>query len=91
MLGALGYSNSVVSSANISLDAYKSTSFVAATDVERVPQATMSGYNTSGGQQITASWKKFGNATNNRAQKTFICAHHDAVLELSSTSVQVHT
>ena len=75
----------------LSLEAYKSTSFIAATDVERVPQATMSGYNTSGGQQITASWKKFGNATNNRAQKTFVVCHHDAVLQLSSTSAQVHT
>jgi len=91
LLQALGYANSLVSSANISLAAYKNTSFIAATDVEKVPQAAMSGHNTSGGQQITASWKRFGTATVNRPKRTFFVAHYDAVLELSSTSAQVHS
>ena len=91
LLQALGYANSLVSSANISLAAYKNNSFIAATDVEKVPQAAMSGHNTSGGQQITASWKRFGTATTNRPKKTFFVAHYDAVLELSSTSAQVHS
>ena len=90
LLNALGYSNSLVSSANINVGAYSSDSFIAATDTEKVPQATMSGYNTSGGQQITASWKNMGNATANRCKKTFFCAHYDCVLELASTSAQVH-
>ena len=91
LLGGLGYSNSLVSSANISLGAYKSTSAIYCWDCEKVPQATMSGYNTSGGQSITASWKKMGTETANRAKKTFFVAHYDAVLELSSTSAQVHS
>ena len=91
LLQALGYANSLVSSANIGLGAYKSNSAIYAWDVEKVPQAIMSGYNTSGGQSITASWKKFGSATANRAKKTFFVAHHDAVLELSATSAQVHS
>ena len=49
----------------------------------------MSGHNTSGGQIITASFKQFGTQTNNRATKCFICANHDAVLELASTSATV--
>ena len=91
LLQALGYANSLVSSANIDLGRYKSTSFIASWDVEKVPQAIMSGYNTSGGQSITTSWKKFGSTTANRAKKTFFVAHHDAVLELSATSAQVHS
>ena len=90
LLGGLGYSNSLVSSANISLQAYKSSSAIYCWDCEKVPQATMSGYNTSGGQSITASWKKMGTETGNRPKKTFFVAHYDAVLELSSTSAQVH-
>ena len=89
LLQALGYSNSLVSSANISLQAYRNNSFVAAWDLEKVPQAVMSGYNTSGGQTITASWKSFGSATVNRPNKTFFVAHYDAVLELASTSAQI--
>ena len=57
LLQALGYANSLVSSANIGLGAYKSNSAIYAWDVEKVPQAIMSGYNTSGGQSITTSWK----------------------------------
>ena len=91
LLQALGYSNSLVSSANISLAAYRNNSFIAAWDCEAVPQAVMSGYNTGGGAQITASWKNFGNATGNRPIKTFFVAHYDAVLELSSTSAQIHS
>ena len=91
LLQGLGYANSLVSSANISLQAYKSSSAIYCWDVEKVPQATMTGYNTSGGQSITASWKNMGTETNNRPKKTFFVAHYDAVLELSSTSAQVHS
>ena len=91
LLGGLGYNNSLVSSANISLQAYKSSSAIYCWDCEKVPQATMSGYNTSGGQSITASWKKMGTETGHRPKKTFFVAHYDAVLELSSTSAQVHS
>ena len=63
LLQALGYSNSLVSCVNINLAAYNDNSFIAAWDTEKAPQAVMSGYNTSGGQNITASWKKFGTAT----------------------------
>ena len=90
LLSGLGYNNSLVSSANISLPAYKSSSAIFCWDCEKVPQATMSGYNTSGGQSITASWNKMGTVTANRPKKTFFVAHYDAVLELSSTSAQVH-
>ena len=69
--------------------AYKSKSFQALWDCEAVPQAAMSGYNTSGGQMITASFKNFGTSSSNRATKCFIVAHHDAVLELASTSATV--
>ena len=91
LLQALGYANSLVYSADIDLSRYKSTTAIYAWDVEKVPQAIMSGYNTSGGQSITTSWKKFGSATANRAKKTFFVAHHDCVLELSATSAQVHS
>ena len=91
LLQALGYANSLVSSANIGLGAYKSNSAIYAWDVEKVPQAIMSGYNTSGGQSITTSWKGYGTETANRPKKTFLVAHHDAVLELSATSAQVHS
>ena len=86
---ALGYANSIVSRANINQVAYNSKSFQALWDREKLPQAAMSGHNTSGGQMITASFKNFGTQTNNRAQKCFIFAHHDAVLELASTSATV--
>ena len=69
LLQASGYFNSLVSSLNISLAAYKDDSFIAAWDLEKVPQAIMSGYNISGGQTITASWKDFGTATGNRPKK----------------------
>ena len=91
LLQALGYANSLVSSADINLSRYNSTTAIYAWDVEKVPQAIMSGYNTSGGQSITTSWKGFGTETANRAKKTFFVAHHDAVLELSATSAQVHS
>ena len=91
LLPALGYANSLVSSVNISLAACRNNSFVAAWDVEKVPQAVMSGYNTSSGATITASWKNLGNATANRPNKTFFVAHYDAVCELSSTSCQIHS
>ena len=48
LLQALGYASSLVSSAHIGLGAYKSSSAIYAWDVEKVPQAIMSGYNTSG-------------------------------------------
>ena len=54
---ALGYSNSLVSSMNISLAAYHVNNAIFAWDVEKVSMAAMSGYNTGGGQNITASWK----------------------------------
>ena len=73
LLQALGYADSVVSSANIDLAKYKSSGFIVSWDVEKVPQAIMSGYNTSGGHIITTSWKRFGSATANRAKKTFFC------------------
>ena len=91
LLQASGYFNSLVSSLNISLAAYRDNSFIAAWDLEKVPQAIMSGYNTSGGQTITASWKDFGTASGNRPKKTFFVAHYDAVLELASTSAQIHS
>ena len=91
LLQALGYSNSLVSSANISLAAYKNNNFIAAWDLEKVPQSIMSGYNTSGGQTITASWKNFGNASSNRPHKSFFVAHYDAVLELAASSCQIHS
>ena len=75
---------------NISLSAYQGNNAIFAWDVEKVNMAAMSGYNTGGGQQITASWKNFGNAGTNRPKKTFFVAHYDAVLELASTSAQVH-
>ena len=90
LLQALGYANSLVSSVNISLVSYRNSNAIFAWDLERVPQATMSGYNTSGGQLITASWKGFGNASTNRPKKTFFVAHYDCVLELASTSATVH-
>ena len=58
LLQALGYANSLVSSVNISMMAYRNNSAIYAWDVEKVPQAALSGYSTGGGQQITASWKK---------------------------------
>ena len=88
---ALGYNNSLVSSANIDKAQYRLDAFISATDTEKVPMATMSGHSTTGGQLITASWKNFGKATGNRATKTFFVAHYDCVLELSSTSAQVHS
>ena len=90
LLQASGYFNSLVSSLNISLAAYRADSFIASWDLEKIPQAIMSGYNTSGGQTITASWKNFGNAAGNRPHKSFFVAHYDAVLELASTSAQIH-
>ena len=60
LLQALGYANSLVSSADINLSKYNSTTAIYAWDVEKVPQAILSGYNTSGGQSITTSWTKFG-------------------------------
>ena len=91
LLQALGYSNSLVSSVNISLAAYRNNSFIASWDLEKVPQAAMSGYNTSSGAMITASWKNLGNATANRPNKTFFVAHYDAVLELSASSSMIHS
>ena len=91
LLQALGYANSLVSSANISVAAHQNNSAIYAWDVEKVPQASMSGYNTSDGQNITASWKKFGTSAVNRVKKTFIVAHYDCVLELASTSAQIHS
>ena len=88
---AFGYGNSAVSSAKISKADYGGNSFVAVTDVERVPQAQVSGYNTSEGQTITASWKNVVNALENRPTKTCLVCYHDAVLELQSASAQVHT
>ena len=91
LLQALGYANSLVSSANISLGAYKSTSVIYCWDCEKVPQATMTGCKTSGGQSITAPWRNMGTETGHRPKRTFFVAHYDAVLELSSTSAQVHS
>ena len=91
LLQALGYANSMVSSANIGLNAYKSNSAIFAWGVEKVPQAIMSGYNTSGGQTLTTSWKNMGTETANRPKKTVFVSHYDCVLGLSSTSAQVHS
>ena len=80
-----------MSSVNISLAAYPYNNAIYAWDVEKVPQAAMSGYKCGGGQLLTESWKNFGNAGTNRPKKTFFVAHYDCVLELASTSAQVHS
>lgn len=57
LLQIVCYSNYMVSSVSLHLYAYNNTNFIAAWDCERVPQSTMSGYNTSRGQMVTSSWK----------------------------------
>ena len=91
LVQSLGYANSLVYYANIGLNAYKSKRAIFAWDVEKAPQASMSGYNTIGGQTLTTSWNNMGTETANRPKKTFFVAHYDCVLELSSTSAQVHS
>ena len=88
---ALGYSNSLVSSVNIDLDAYDTDSAIYAWDTEKVPQAIMTCHNCSSGALITTKWKSFGNATANQPKKTHIAAHYDCVLEFSGQAAQVHS
>ena len=89
MWSTLNYSNSIASSVNIDKSAYAEHSFIAITNVEEGPQATMTGHNCSSGALITASWKNFGNAINN-TPKPHLAAHYDCVLTIPGQSAQVH-
>lgn len=87
---ALGIANSVVSACSIGKTAYGSKSYIQATDVEKVPQASLSGHSTANGAMITLSTKSMGTATANRPIKSFVVCHHDCVAEISSQGCEPH-
>ena len=87
---ALGIANRVFSACSIGKTAYGSSSYIQATDVEKVPQASLSGHSTANGTMTTLSTKNMGTATGNRPIKSFVVCHHDAVAEISNQGCQIH-
>ena len=61
-----------MSSANISLAAYNNNSAIYACDVEKVPQAAMSGYNTSGGAKYYSELEEVRNVSSESRQEDLL-------------------
>ena len=57
---ALGIANSVVSALSIGKTAYGSSTYIQSTDVEKVPQASLSCHSTANGAMITLSTRNMG-------------------------------
>ena len=87
---ALGIANSVVNACSIWKTSYGSSSYIQATGVKQVPQASLSGHSTANGAMITLSTKRMGTATANRPIKSFgVCQFYN-VAEISSQGCQIH-
>ena len=69
-------------------DAFK---YINSFDLERVPQASMSGINLSTGGLLTLSMKGVGSATADRPTRCYVNCHYDAVAEITASGCSIHT
>ena len=87
-LGQLNNPQGTISIKRHQFDSYK---YVNAFDLEKVPQASMSGTNLATGGLLTLSMKGVGTTTSNRPNRCYVNCHYDAVCEVTASGAAIHT
>jgi hypothetical protein len=85
LLTGLGVFHSASHTVAISRAQYETDHFIWATDTERTPTATGTGFSCAKDELITVSMTNLGNTH----QRATICLHHDLIMELRDTGCDV--
>ena len=70
---------------------FDSHKYINSFDLEKVPQASMSGHNLATGGLLTLSVKGCGSTTANRPTRCYVNCHYDAVAEITASGCSIHT
>ena len=90
MLQALGIYRSLPHTTAVLLPGYSSVRFVAAYDVEKVPQVMASGVNLQAGQDIQIHVRGFGGADQDTtARRAWVCLHMEKIIEINASGVHI--
>jgi len=87
--GALGLYNSLAHSTSVDAASYKSDCFAIGVDVEKLPMISASGENLSTGQTIFLKVKGMGSTSADVPRRCTVCMHHERVISIMDTVVEV--
>jgi hypothetical protein len=85
LLSGLGILHSASHTLAITRAQYETDHFIWATDTEKLPVATGTGYSCAKGELITVSMKNLANTH----QRATVVLHHDVIMELRDTGCDV--
>ena len=91
LMQTLGQLNNPQGTISIKRHEFDTFKYINSFDLERVPQASMSGINLSTGGLLTLSMKGVGSTTSNRPTRCYVNCHYDAVAEITAAGCSIHT
>ena len=91
LMQTLGQLNNPQGTSSIKRHQFDSYKYVNAFDLEKVPQASMSGHNLATGGLLTLSVTGCGTTTNNRPTRCYVNCHYDAGAEITAAGCSIHT
>jgi len=91
LMQTLGQLNNPQGTISIKRHEFDTFKYINSFDLERVPQASMSGTNLATGGLLTLSMKGVGTTTSNRPTRCWVNCHYDAVAEITAAGCSIHT
>ena len=85
----LGLFNDLAHSTSVTPSRYRSTSYMIGYDLERYAGAFASGENLSNGSQLLFRFKNYGQAADDVPRICTVAVHHQRIIAISDTSVEV--
>ena len=88
---ALGVYNSLAHASGVDEASYKSDTFCLMKDCEKVSMVSASGENLSSGQTLFIRCKGFGSSPTDVPRSAMIAMHHEEIIAIQDTAVDVFT